>query len=222
MKREQGRLAGQPKQKMWQENQTNIASYGLSNFPYDWRSEADSPNKKLRVLDLCSGLGGFSQEFKDNGHIVITVDIESRFNPDVIADVNCLHIEGQFDIIVASPCCIEYSKRDLPKSWKCNGGMHTEPDMRLVLNCYRIIKYIGPRWWCLENVRGATGYFNTFLGKYKKKVGSRYLWGDFPDFDCPSVYRKWRISPSPERSAIRSKIPTEITRALRLACEDEF
>jgi hypothetical protein len=41
-----------------------------------------------RVLDLFSGLGGFSSAFADSERWrVTTVDIEPRFDPDIQADV---------------------------------------------------------------------------------------------------------------------------------------
>ena len=173
----------------------------------------------MRLLDLCCGLKGFSQDFADHGWEVTTVDIDPRFSPDIIADVNNLHLEGYYDVIVSSPACTDYSRRSLPASWKCNGGKHIEPDMRLFLNCYRIIRYLKPKYWVIENVRGARGYFDIVLGEYRKKVGSRYLWGEFPIFDTSAKYGKWKLSPSPDRAAIRSEIPRGLTRALRLAIE---
>jgi hypothetical protein len=173
----------------------------------------------MKLLDLCCGLKGASRDFKDNGWDVLTVDFNPKFSPDIVADINDLQLEGEFDLIWASPACPDYSKLALPKSWKCNAGTHTPPDMRLFLNCYRIIRYLSPRWWVIENVCGAQPYFSLVLGKRQKKIGSRYLWGDFPPFDTSPKYGKWKLSPSEDRPEIRSQIPRGITRALRLACE---
>lgn len=171
-------------------------------------------------LDICSGLGGASAAFSDAGWDVITVDIEPRFNPDILADVNTLHLEhkGAYRVVWASPPCTDYSKFSLPASWKCNGGKHTPPDMRPFLNCVRIIRYLEPRYWIIENVRGAVPFFSLVLGPPKKHVGSRYLWGNFPDFISPHVYGKWKLSPSPDRSALRSCIPYSLSQALCAVC----
>ena len=136
----------------------------------------------MKVLDLCCGRKGVTKEFLKAGHEVVTVDINPKFNPDIIADINNLHLEslGDYDLIWASPVCTEYSKISMPKSWKCNGGKHTLPDMRLFLNCYRIIRYLNPRYWVIENVRGAIPYFRLVLGEPAKRIGSRILWGEFP------------------------------------------
>ena len=176
------------------------------------------------MLDLCCGKKGASQAFTDWD--VVTVDIDPKFNPDIVADINDLHLDGTFDLIWASPKCTDYSKRSLPASWKCNGGKHQEPDMRLFLNCYRIIRYLNPRWWIIENVVGAVGYFSLVLrdvcapGKdYTKHVGSRYLWGEFPMFDTSHKFGKWKLSPTADRAEIRSEIPKGLSRALCMACE---
>ena len=173
----------------------------------------------MKLLDLCCGLKGASQEFIDNNWDVITVDINPKFNPDIISDICGLHLEGKYDLIWASPPCQDYSKCSLPASWVCNGGSHTSPDMRPFLNCYRIIRHLDPKFWVIENVCGAQPYFNLVLGVKTKKIGSRYLWGDFPIFDTSPKYGKWRLPPTEDRAEIRSKIPRGITRALRLAIE---
>jgi site-specific DNA-cytosine methylase len=47
-------------------------------------------NSDKLCIDLCSGLGGFSRAFKDAGWEVVTVDVEERFLPTVVADVRNL------------------------------------------------------------------------------------------------------------------------------------
>ena len=173
-----------------------------------------------RMLDLCCGKKGASKEFVKAGWDVLTVDIDPKFNPDIVADINNLHLEapGRFDLIWASPKCTDYSKISLPASWKCNGGKHTPPDMRLFLNCYRVIRYLQPRYWVIENVRGAVPYFRLVLGEPVKRVGSRILWGEFPIFDTSPKYGKWKLPPTPDRAEIRSEIPAGISKALCRAC----
>ena len=172
------------------------------------------------MLDLCCGLKGASREFEKAGWEVTTVDIDPKFDPSILADVNLLHIEppGYFDLIWSSPPCTDYTKAALPASWKCNGGTHHPPDMRPFLNCYRIVRYLRPRWWVIENVQGAVPYFRLVLGDPVKRVGSRILWGDFPIFDTSPKYGKWKLSPTEDRPAIRSEIPAGLSKALCLAC----
>jgi len=99
------------------ENKRNEGLGKLSNHNID----CDNLNK-FSLLDLCCGLKRASLDFKDHGWDVTTVDINPKFNPDIIADVNNLFLDGKYDLIWASPPCTDYSRYALPKSWKCNGG----------------------------------------------------------------------------------------------------
>jgi hypothetical protein len=173
----------------------------------------------MLVLDLCSGLGGFHQVFEESGARVISVDINPHYNPSIVADVINWQYEGndRVDLILASPDCTQFCKDSLPASWPCNRLNPPDIDMRLAMNIKRIIKEVNPRYWIVENVRGAKGYFSLLFGEVRKISGSRYFWGDFPIFDCAPGYGKWKLSPSDDRSAIRSKIPYQVSKALCLA-----
>lgn len=172
------------------------------------------------MLDLFSGLGGASRAMREGGWTVIRVDIEPKFSPDILCDIRDFHYSGPApDLIWASPPCTEFSKRALPLTWKCNGGKHKEPDMSCVLATKRIIDEIKPGWWVVENVQGARKYFKPVFGDYVKKCGSRYLWGDFPICDPDPAFGKWRLPPSEDRAALRSIIPIQISRALKIGCE---
>ena len=78
----------------------------------------------------------------------------------------------------------------------------------------RIIQFLEPWAWCIENVRGA----EKVHGPAKKKVGSRYLWGEFPIFNPKPVWDKYRRPPSEDRTALRALIPYPLARALAEAC----
>ena len=59
-----------------------------------------------------------------------------------------------------------------------------------------------------------------YMGKEKMHIGSRYFWGDFPEFevsDKSDIYGKWKVSPGKMRPAIRSKIPESISRSFASA-----
>ena len=173
---------------------------------------------RLRVLDLFSGLGGFSQAFRDRGHYVVAVDINKAMPADIIADVRYLPIRGKWDVVLASPPCTEFSVRAMPwHAWK-----HPEPpDLSLVHATLQAIKTLKPRYWVIENVQGAIRWLKPVLGRYRQRCGSRYLWGNFPKFRCihEKCYGKWRLPPSEARAAVRSKIPYEISYKLCIAIE---
>ncbi len=146
----------------------------------------------MRVLDLFSGLGGFSQPFKDRGHEVVTLDIEARFTPDVQADVRLirypsLSLDGDFDVVLASPPCEMFS---FAQSW--NGWPppwdRTASALGVVACTFRLISEIRPRWWIVENPFGRLS--TEFIGKPKETIvlcafGGRWkkptdLWGRYP------------------------------------------
>ncbi len=43
--------------------------------------------ESLRVLDLFSGTGSVSRVFVDEGYEVVSLDIDPKFNPTIVADV---------------------------------------------------------------------------------------------------------------------------------------
>lgn len=169
------------------------------------------------VIDLCYGLGGATQYLKDEGHRVFSVDNNSKFDVDLIADVRELTKESfpfKPYFMWASPPCVEFSRCDMP--WLVS----KEPDMSIVLACIRLIKELTPTYWVLENVRGARPYLNPLLGK-PKKCGPYFLWGQFPIFDTKvTKKKKWITAPTQKaRSAARAKIPYGISKALGMALE---
>jgi len=176
----------------------------------------------MRVLDLFSGLGGWSKAFKDRNHEVITIDAVKEFNPSVVIDINKLDVSKleDFDIILASPPCAEFSKSSMPDSWNKNRTVN--PDTRLLLKTMDIIKEVNPKYWIIENVRGAVPFFKPITGKPVKRVGSRYLWGNFPIIDVKDSYGKERIPPIKNRPALRSLIPYNLSLAVCKAVENEL
>ena len=94
---------------------------------------------------------------------------------------------------------------------------------------FDIVLAIKPKFWILENVRGA----QKWLGKAPYHCGSFYLWGYFPfeKLNVPhSLCRKpffkdvrEVFSVNPEvRKAMRSKIPYKLALAIALIVENEL
>ena len=171
-------------------------------------------SSRLKVLDLFSGRGGFSEAFKQRGHEVLRVDIDPRFKPDICADILNFSIRGFWDIILASPPCTEFTRNELP--WYDD---EQPPSLVLVTATKELIVELKPQWWIFENVRGSVKWIDPILGHYRKHVGSRYLWGDFPLFDCEHIYGKWRAPPTIERASIKATIPYKLSLNLCTACE---
>ncbi len=184
----------------------------------------------MRMLDLFSGMGGASEAMKRRGWEVVTVDIDPKFKPSIVADMRAFHPPpGLWDLVWASPPCTFYSRKDQPGLYP----NEPDPDNALVLEAKRVIEEARPRFWVIENVRGSRKYLNPILGQYKK-CGSFYLWGVFPVFDVPhkqcikgapspslkKKHRNWdiRVERDPR---ILARIPRCISKALALAIEQE-
>jgi hypothetical protein len=169
------------------------------------------------VLDICCGLGGFGQAFRDRGHKVYGLDIVPP--ADVIADARALPFRDGCapDALIASPPCTEFSRESMP--W-CRTGK--APDMSIMRGCLDAVKRLKPRFWVIENVRGARPYMPLPV----MKVGSRYLWGHFPLILMGShghCFGKERVGPNvKDRARVRSLIPYDLSLALCKAMEVEI
>jgi len=175
----------------------------------------------MKVLDLFCGMGGWARAFVENGHDVTGIDIAdySAVYPGkfIRADLLTFTPEGQFDLIVASPPCTDFSKASMPKTWIAPSRYPPDIEMGIKLfeRAREIIGILNPKYWVIENVRGA----QKFVGKADFHIGSRYFWSnvDFKIFwkqGSKDVYGKWKMPPDKDRPAIRSMIPYSISRAL--------
>lgn len=164
----------------------------------------------MLMLDLCCGLKGASQSMRAVGWTVVTVDIDARFEPDVVADLLTWRYTGlRPDFIWASPPCTEFSRESMP--W-CRTGK--QPDMGIVLSCKRIIEEVRPRYWVIENVKGAIRYFDPILGRPRASFGPFFLWGFFPFSGSHSLRYRKKESYSSSDPALRAKVPQQISQAL--------
>jgi len=201
-------------------------------------------------IDLCSGRGGFSQAFVQAGWEVVTVDIESKFNPTICADVTALSAEkieeatakksfAAYDriIVLASPPCERFSLAC--RTWPKKG---VQKAMETVGACLELIAEIKPNYWVLENPKARLRWF---LGTPKGTIrlsdyGTPYLkptdyWGNVPlPFLKATVPPRMYLrpmkhdlkTPSPiylsgADKAGRSKLPAGFSRAILKAVSVE-
>lgn len=170
------------------------------------RAERDG----LLMLDICAGLGGASAAMLDRGWQVITLDNDPAFDCDITADIRTWSWQGRRpDLIWCSPPCDEFARESMP--W-CKTGV--TPDMSLIRACQRIIKETRPRYWVIENVRGALPY----LGRPSARVVPFYLWGHFPPISLNLKMRK-KESMSSTWAAERAMIPYPLSLAMATAIE---
>jgi hypothetical protein len=171
------------------------------------------------MIDLFCGYKGASEAMRRRGWIVETADIMKSFQPTYTVDLQDWSFEPTNpdlripDLVWASPPCQEFSRQTMPWTRARNPA---PPDLSLIKSAQRIIDEIRPRWWVIENVRGAIPY----LGKPVKKIGAYCLWGKFPDFEATTSKRKESL-PSWKKQE-RALVPYSISLALALACEAKW
>ena len=106
------------------------------------------------ALDLFSGTGSVKAALERRGWKVISVDMDPKFGPDVVADIrewkyqrDLPRSKYRFDLIAASPPCTEYSRAMTARPRRM-----LEAD-ELVAQERRIVDYYRPRVWWIENPR---------------------------------------------------------------------
>lgn len=171
----------------------------------------------MLMLDLCCGLKGASQAMRARGWEVVTLDIDERFHPDIVADLREWEWTGaQPDLIWLSDPCTEFSRESMP--W-CRTGR--APDLSIVLAGLRVIRQARPLIWVRENVRGSAPWVRPFLGEPREIHGPFFLWGNFPPLGRPRLDKRNKESMSSSWQAERAKVPYALSEALAIAIESQ-
>ncbi len=168
----------------------------------------------MLIFDGCCGTKSVSRIFAQRGWDAITLDIDQRFKPDIVADIRDYKYEGpRPDLMWFSPPCDEFAREFMP--W-CRTGK--APDLSIVKACIAIAETVQPRYWVIENVIGAQTWFRPFLGEPRYKNRPIYLWGFFPEIRA-YFKPKNKESMSSARAIERAMIPPELSVALACAVE---
>ncbi|MGA9884019.1 MAG: hypothetical protein WBQ34_09900 [Candidatus Acidiferrales bacterium] len=173
---------------------------------------------QLTMVDLFCGLGGASEPFRDAGWRVIGVDIESRFKPDIVADLrDPLPLKRIRDVLLwASVPCDGYARCVLP--WK--NARPGDESTELAEATARTIAEWEPTIWIVECSSLSRKWLTPVFGPVRATIGTSHaFWSNrallIPD--CPA--RKEKMGPRPDRPAQRAKIPYEIGDAIRRQIE---
>ena len=139
----------------------------------------------MKILELFCGLGGWSKGFHDifPDAEFYGIDIKDFGYPYnfIKADLNDWKPDQEYDIVLASPPCTEFSTLK-----RTTGYSHYSEriGLDLVYRTFWLIDKINPKYWVIENVPG----LGEFLPQPKEIVrynhlrhGKKaYLWGNFP------------------------------------------
>lgn len=192
----------------------------------------------MRVLDLCSGLGGFSEAFSAAGHEVLRIENNPLLEEVPHTKLMCIfefrdwledNVDNPIanvDIILFSPPCYEFSLAfNAPRAIHLRNSPNIpyEPSMD-ILDCgLEIIRMLKPKHWIVENVRGASPFFSQLMGNPRQINEAYFFWGNFPSFvpdAFPSKAEKDERR-NPLRANVRGKIPIQISEALLAAVESQ-
>lgn len=190
----------------------------------------------MKVLDLFSGLGGFSEAFLRAGDEVVRVE-----NNPLLSEVPNTSIENvkevrdrlrsfveagvplrKIDVVLASPPCLEFSLAySAPRSIAERNGEDWNPSLELLEVTLEIIEMVKPRYWIIENVIGSAKYFQK-VGLVPHQLHNRtLLYGNFPKFTTPRGMETKKEKDSwhgdPLRANKRALIPLELSIAIRKA-----
>lgn len=189
----------------------------------------------MRVVDLFSGLGGFSEAFVLSGDEVLRVEnnpLLSEVPHTTMQDVHEMrerlalyHAQGQpireYDVLLAAPPCVEFSLAySAPRAVAQRNGEEFEPSMDCLEATLDIIRITKPRYWVIENVVGSIKYFAEYGLTPRQIHGSHVLYGNFPMFQCgdlPTKASKDKTSSHPLRANHKALIPLELSMQLRKA-----
>ena len=160
---------------------------------------------RCTVLDLCGGLGAWSQPYREAGYDVEIVD-PSHDGRDVRRLTWIAYpIHG---ILAAPPCTVwSYARNRYPPS-----ELEQLASISVVDACLRIIAMQRPRWWALENPRNK---LRRHLGParlefYQWQYGDAghkptCIWGDFTvpakqprPHTKPSTYKTSQVNAQPD------------------------
>lgn len=201
------------------------------------------------MLDLFSGLGGASESMLNNGWevkrieknpalaLVPNTEIMDVYDVGQIIDLGMSmgNIPSQPTLIWASPPCTDFSdgyaspksialrleKDDFTNS---RGQYNPQAAIDLVKETKRIIDLIQPKYWIIENVRGAITYLTPILGEPQMIIDSIVLWGRFPKWGMPAGYKHVKgdggWSTDPMRANKRALIPYAVSDACRQSIEN--
>ena len=111
------------------------------------------------MLDLFSGLRGWSDPWKERGHEVITLDLDPKFKADLVMDIRDLTpdmLPWKPDVILASPPCEAFSVMQIGRCWTKNHLAKTtsaEEALDIVSATLALVRLLDPAVFVMENPR---------------------------------------------------------------------
>ena len=194
-----------------------------------------------KMFDGFAGLGGASEAMVrsnkwevmriDNNPLLQEVEHMTIIDIKEFADELTRMIDEGYqpdsvDLVWLSPPCVEFSLGySSPQSRANRAGEDYQPDLSHLEVALEIIRLLNPKFWVIENVRGACKWFRPIIGEPRQVINhSIFLWGNFPFIRVENIESKYAnqgSSADPLRPNRRALIPYAISDALRRAIEEQ-
>jgi len=130
----------------------------------------------MRVIDLFSGMGGWSAPFLAAGDEVFRVELLPKYEAELHADILTLSA-ADFpwapDLVLASPPCEGFSVMNIGKNWHHDGTPKTDSArlaLRLVTHTLRLVRELDPTYWIMENPRDKLRVLPPVIGLERRTV----------------------------------------------------
>lgn len=146
----------------------------------------------MKTLELFCGTKSFSKVAKEIGHLIYTIDIDSRFEPTFCEDVmNFTTLRNvPHEVIWASPPCQCFSVVSIGTHWTGGKEAYVPKTDKCVMaieilkHTVKLIKESGCIYWFIENPRGVMrkvidGFFRQFgITDYRRVTITYCQYGD--------------------------------------------
>ena len=157
-----------------------------------------------RMIELFAGSKTTAKQFFSQGYETFTVDIEEKYNPDLVMDIMnrsiMKYLPANPDVVWASPPCKVFSLAATQQHHFAPGGKPlteaAKEGIKMVKRTLYIIEKLDPKFWFLENPW--TGFLKQqdFMKKYpmQKVFYCNYgspvakptaIWGEHPSYWRP-------------------------------------
>jgi len=185
----------------------------------------------MKILDLFCGLGGWSKAFAEAGHNCTGIDIKNLGYPYrfIKADLNDWTPDQHYDVVLASPPCIEFSQA---KKWG-HGNQDERIGLDLVFRTFYLIELIKPKYYVVENVKGLAEFLPkpADIVKYNRHKDGKaaYLWSNIGKlgFLCSTINMRAKTSKIKKlKATIKNKselalIPYPLSKAVLTKIEND-
>ena len=165
----------------------------------------------MKTLELFSGTKSFSKVAKEFGYEILTVDLDQKLTPDIIADIMDFNIDMlngyKPDIIWASPPCTQFTVASMGKNWKYTyredrklkpedylpANDKTKQAIEIIKKTMQIIHELNPKYFYIENPRAVLRKLNLIPYPFTTVTYCQYGFTNMKPTDIWTNNERWRM-----------------------------